>query len=117
MASVSAQASSDDVNQLRDLLDVYGLGGSRRCGSLGSDALRRVLSADPVRWNANAQMVWVAHVINSKTHGGLTSARSRCMTVDLGAHWPMKRDRLMKRRELSNLVITEVVVVLIGRQP
>ena len=29
----------------------------------------------------------------------------------------MKRDRRMKRTELLNLVIAELVVVLIGRQP
>jgi hypothetical protein len=56
-------------------------------------------------------------VFDGETHGGLTSVSYRCMKVDLGAHWPMKRDRRMERRELSNLVITEVVVVLIGRQP
>ena len=67
--------------------------------------------------NDEEQMVWVAHAVSDGKRKGLTSAPSRCMKVDLGAHWPMKRDRLMERRELSNLVITEVVVVLIGRQP
>ena len=66
--------------------------------------------------NAEEQMVWVARVISGEKRKGLTSAPSRCMKVHHGAHWPMKRDRLMKRRELSNLVIKEVVVVLIGRQ-